>query len=214
MGKSALKTKSKGRKNTSKTPVSSIGTELSQSKSGKTIRHSFNEMYNEGHILVEIPQCRRIIFVEKEPYFLSLPKMRFFMPYIKRRDGTFASRFVRWCFVKATNKTILVPPFPNVFENLKVCCPTASGKTLGDMVDAQIKALFASSFNDETWDTLEHYYFDEFFDDDEDETYGIHQYMEKWMKKTKKKPDWVPKKFAKYDGEKSDFTDPDEDGDY
>lgn len=177
-------------------------------------------MYNEGHILVEIPECRRIVFVGREPYFISLPKMRFFIPYIKRRDGTFASKFVRWCFVKAKNKTILVPPFPNIFDNLKVCCPTASGKTLKDMVDAQIKALFASSFNDETWDTLQQYYHDEFSNDDDDYDYdyydgeyNVRGYMEKWMKKTKKKPNWVPKKFAKYDGEKSDFTDPeDEDG--
>jgi hypothetical protein len=38
--------------------------------------------------------------------------------------------------------------------------------------------------------------------------------MEKWMKKTKKNPDWIPKKFAEYSGEKSDFTNPDDEDDY
>jgi hypothetical protein len=166
-------------------------------------------MYNEGHILVEVPECRRMIFVGRNPYFLSLPKMRFFMPYIKRRDGTFVSKFVRWCFVKSKNKTILVPPFPNVFSDLKVCCPTGKGKTLEDMVDSQIKTLFASSFNNETWETLSDYYYDKFDEVEED----IDAYMEKWMKKTKKKPDWVPKKFAKYTGEKSDFTNSNDDND-
>ena len=214
MGKSARKTKLKGRKSISKTPVSSIGTELSQNKSGKIIRNSFKEEYNEGTVLVELPACRRMLFVGKTPYFVSLPKIRLFIPYVKQRTGEYASRFVRMCFVKNKKKTILVPPLPNVFQDLKVCCGTARGKTLEDLIAEQAKVLFASQFNDETWDTLEVYYEDEFFHDD-DYIGPIKKYMAKWMKKTKKNPNWIPKKFAEYDGDKSDFTNPEDDnGDY
>lgn len=183
-----------------------ISMELSQN--GKIIKNKFNKMYNEGAVLVELPACRRMLFIEFCPYFVSLPKVRLFIPYIKT-IGEYTSRFVRMCFVQNKNKSILVPPLPNIFYNLKVCCPGASGKTLEDMIAEQAKVLFASQFNCETWETLEEYYYDDFFDNircrpEYDDTTMLHKYMNKWMKKTKKNPNWIPNKFVKYN--EDDFT--------
>jgi len=212
MGKSEHKMKSKEQGSISKMPANLIGTTISPSKSGKPqiVKNKFKEEYNEGTVLVEIPECRRTIFVEKKAYFLSFPKIRFFISYIRQRNGAYASRFFRMCFVHNKKKTILVPPLPNLFGDLKVCCPGAKGNTLEQLIDNQIEVLFSSQFNDETWETFEEYYEDD-NDYDDDEMQSVVKYLKKWMKKTKTNPKWVPKKFPEYAGYDNDFINENDD---
>ena len=210
MGKSGRKTNSKKRKNTSEMPASS-NMILSPSKSGnlKIIKNEFNPMYNEGAILVEIPPCKRTIFFEKTSYFLSFPKVLFFMGYIKNRNQKYRVRFARMAFTKARKQTLMVPPLTNIiFYNLELClAKKCDGTTLEEMASNQIANIFASKFNMDITDVFD-------FPREGAGKYSLNdfstprcrlcEHFDTWQKKTKANPNWVPKKFKEFD-EKDNF---------
>lgn len=176
---------------------------LSPSKIGspKIIKQEFNEEYNEGTVLVEVPACRRTIFYEHTPYFLSFPKILFFMRYIKTRNENFHVRFARMAFTKGRKKELFVPPLTNLGGyNLEICLSIkCQGASLQAMIENQIANIFASPFNLDITDVFEEYYEFEYDDyDDGGWEDGVVKYFEKWQKKTKKNPNWVPKKFKEY----------------
>jgi hypothetical protein len=200
MGKLARKTKLKGRKSTSKTPANVNGMILSPSKSGnlKIIKNKFIEEYNEGTVLVEIPPCKRTIFFEKTPYFLSFPKVLFFMRYLKARNESYYVQYARMAFTKARKRTLLIPPLTNIgLYNLEVCLSSkCKGTTLEEMASNQIADIFRSQFNCDITDVFENFYEVDY--DDYVESSAIEKYFEEWQKKTKDNPNWIPRKFEEF----------------
>lgn len=156
-------------------------------------------------MLAEFPASRRILFFGKRPYFVSLPKMQLcihylFIPF----KQNFITKDFKLCFVKNKN-TIMVPPFPNIHEDLEICCPVAQGKTVDDLIAEQFTRFFSSKFN--TSDLLEamFYYYPNIFEHRQNIQKCIEKYMKEWMEKTKNNPKWIPKDFKKFDSYK-DFA--------
>ena len=151
--------------------------------------------------MVESPACRRTIFFDDTPYFLSFPKIIFFMRYIKTRSEDFHVRFARMAFTKGRKRELFVPPLPNLGAyNLEVCLSSkCQGASLQAMIENQIANIFASPFNLDITDVFEEYYNFEYDDYDDDGWEDcIKKYFEEWQKKTKKNPKWVPKNFMEY----------------
>lgn len=100
-------------------------------------------------------------------------------------------------FTKARKRTLLIPPLTNIScHDLEMCLAHKCwGTTLEEMASNQIANIFASQFNCDITDSFEDYY--EILDDYDDFS-GIDKYYEKWQKKTKANPNWVPKKFEEF----------------
>lgn len=125
------------------------------------------------------------------------------MRYIKARNGNYHVRFVRMAFTKARKRTLLVPPLTNIScQNLEMCLSHKCwGTTLQEMASNQIANIFASGFNCDITDVFEDHYEITYDDYDCDDFSGIDKYYEKWQKKTKANPNWVPKKFEEFNDE-------------
>lgn len=176
------------------------GTTLLPSKGNlKIVSNKFNDICSEGVVLVEIPPCKRTIFFEGSSYFLSFPKILFFMRYIKTRSQRHHVRFVRMAFTKGRKLTLMVPPLTNIaHDDLEICLSKkCSGNTLEEMASNQIANIFSSQFNCDITDIFQECY-EVKIEDDDFGLGGIKEYFEKWAKKTKNNPNWVPKNFQQF----------------
>lgn len=131
------------------------------------------------------------------------------MRYIQARNKNYQVRFVRMAFTKARKRTLLIPPLTNIScYDLEVCLAhKCSGTTLEEMASNQIANIFASKFNCDITDSFDDYYEITYDDYDVDDFSGIDKYFEKWQKKTKANPDWVPKKFKEFENYEDKFYD-------
>lgn len=147
-----------------------------------------------GHqVLVELPPSRRMIFVDHRGYFVSLPSIRFSFNYWHNpvKKSLFIVEQMYVCFFN--NDQILIPSFPNIHSNFKVCISTCSGATLEEMIENQINKFFSTAFDlAHTSNHMYIYYPFRFLNDG-----FFHSYMQRWGKKTKKRPKWINNNFRK-----------------
>lgn len=171
--------------------------------SEKIVKHKFNELYNTGLVMVELPPCKRTIFFSrgttnfesiltygKSSLFLSFPTIRIVIGYgYNPRTKTYSATKFKLAFYNKKKKKLLIPPLPNIFEDLRVCSSTAKKcDSVEELIKKQVSIFFSSRFDFSAIDCLEQYEEDNFVD-----------YLLNWEKSTKNKPNWIPSKFYEYD---------------
>lgn len=180
--------------------------------SEKIVKQKFNKLYNTGLVMAELPPCKRTIFFTRgellyvngrlidrdcRSLFLSFPTIRIVIGYgYNPKTKTYSATKFKLAFYNKNKKKLLVPPLPNIFEDLKVCGTTAKKcNSIEELVKKQVSMFFSSKFNFSAADCLEAY------------TESYTEYLLDWEKSTKNDPDWIPSKFQEY-SDPYDFDDP------
>ena len=157
---------------------------------------SFTDEDDEEYKTIVFHQkpMKRIIFdassgVQKS-FFISLPNVFFSICYVERRVG----RKIKYSPVynakmvfsnTETMRTTYIPPFPNIFYNLNVCCQLKRTyfDSKKELCESVVKSIWSTTFD---WNG---------FGEEEDSEYpenSILGNLHKWEKKTKSNPNWVP----------------------
>lgn len=175
------------------------------------LKQSWEKTAGYGETLLELPPSRRNLFfdlparglIQTQNFFVSLPKIRLLIRYEQCNGGKqFFVRTTYICFVNSHNE-ILIPPLPNIFDNLKICCKGEISDSVESLIENQIVAIFNSSFNNDILEMLYVHYKNEFRSETTDFTndyvcsHKIINYMQEWSKKTKADPNWIPEDFKK-----------------
>lgn len=165
-------------------------------------------------VFVEMPTCRRTLFFEGKPYFVSLPKIRFVFKIMQGNDRkadpddlSFVVCNISLCFINDLEE--MVPPYlPNVFDDLSFCCPRATPSlNLEELISNQINLFFSSEFNVESISAFLEYYPDLLknynngpanTEEEEDIALSqdLHLFFKVWSEKTKADPNWIPQNIS------------------